>query len=76
MYWWEVSKQQDDDDDNGRSDDDEHKFHYLVDSIMPDADDPELDLIENNGEATFFVLDDDDDIDEDDIDEDDITFFL
>ena len=58
LYWWEVSKQLEDDDDDGDN------FYYLVDSLLPDAEDLELDYMET---TLFAIGDEDDDEDEDDL---------
>jgi hypothetical protein len=65
LYWWEVSRQPSDEEDEI----DASGYKYAIDSIMPDADDVELDLLDM---PTFFI-DDDDAFDDDD---DDPTFFL
>lgn len=64
LYWWEVSKQYDE------GDEDQDNFYYLVDSIMPDAEDLELDFME----TTLFAVGDE--FDEDDDDDDPSGFFF
>ncbi|CAB9520981.1 expressed unknown protein [Seminavis robusta] len=61
LYWWEVSKQFEDDEEN---------FFYRVDSVLPDAEDLELDFME----TTLFAVGDG--LDEDDEDDDPSGFFF
>ena len=72
LYWWEVSKQFNNKMTDGGNGDD---YYYLVDSILPDAEDFELDF---NMETTLFAIDDEDDeFDDDDEDPDDgLGFYL
>ena len=60
MYWWWVSKQYEDEDD------DSSDYHYLVDTIMPDAEDMEPDFIDSTLFQSLFEEGDDEDDDEED----------
>jgi hypothetical protein len=62
LYWWEVSQQYDEE---------SKSYHYLVDSVLPDAEDIESDFME----TTLFSIDDED-FGEDDEDDDGSFFFL
>jgi len=68
LYWWEVSKQFEEDEDEENFD--EENFYYLVDSIMPDAEDLELDYMG----TTLFAIGDE--FDEDDDEDDPSSFFF
>ena len=57
LFWCEVSKQFDDD-----KDEIEDNFYYRVDSLLPDAEDLELDYME----TTLFAIGEEDDDDDDD----------
>lgn len=59
LFWCEVSKQFDSDKDEA-----EGNFYYRVDSLLPDAEDLELDYME----TTLFAVGDEDDDEEDDDD--------
>ena len=62
LYWWEVSQQYDEE---------SKSYHYLIDSVLPDAEDIESDFME----TTLFSIDDED-FGEDDDDDDGSFFFL
>jgi hypothetical protein len=66
LYWWEVSKQFD-------NEDDPEDYYYQVDSLLPDAEDLEMDYMET---TLFSVEDEDDEYDEDDEDDEDDGFFF
>ena len=59
LFWCEVSKQFD-----SNKDELEDNFYYRVDSLLPDAEDLELDYME----TTLFAIGDEDDDEEDDED--------
>jgi hypothetical protein len=65
LYWWEVSKQ-------FENEDDPDDYYYQVDSLLPDAEDMEMDYME----TTMFTVDDEDDEYDEDDDEDDDGFFF
>jgi hypothetical protein len=62
LYWWEVSQQYDEE---------TKSYHYLIDSLLPDAEDLETDVME----AALLAVDDDE-FGEDDDDDDDSSFFF